>query len=173
MSWGLMIDFLWKNFFRNERGSTLDFLKNQPLFSSLNTRELKMVERLVHHRSYFAGEVIFKPGLSIGMYMVFKGQVQIFYEEESGQTPHIITSLKEGDFFGELSLVQEKSYHKTTAKATEAAELIGFFKPEMMSLIEKSPKLGVKILMQLLEIVGLRLKKAGEKFSKLSTKAES
>ena len=160
-----MIDFLWKNFFRKKNSSTVDFLKQQTLFSSLTPRELRVVERLVHNRSYFPGEVIFKPGSSIGLYMILKGKVNILYEGKGNGESSIVSRLGEGDFFGELSLVQDKGYQKTMAKSVESCELLGFFKPEMMSLIEKSPKLGSKILIKLSEVLGMRLQKAGEQLA--------
>ena len=160
-----MIDFLWNNFFKKKQNSISSFLQNQPLFSTLTPRELRVVERLIHRRSYFSGEVIFKPGSGIGLYMILKGKVHISYTGSDEKNPLVIGQLGEGDFFGELSLIQEKGYQKTTAKAVEASELLGFFKPEMTSLIEKSPKLGAKILTKLCEILGMRLKKAGEKLA--------
>ena len=157
-----MADFLWENFFRNKKSSFREFLGEQKIFSSLSDKELKLVERIVHLRSYFPGEIIFKPGSSIGLYMVLKGEVHIFYGEPTQDKPVVISTLKEGDFFGELSLVQEKSYQKTSARAETTVELLGFFKPELMSLIDKSPRLGCKILIRLSEILGTRLQKAGE-----------
>lgn len=158
-----MIEFLWNNFFKSKNQSKIDFLKKQPLFSSLNNKELRMVEKFIHHRTYFSGEVIFKPGSSIGFYMIMKGRVQITYGEDNPSH----TQLEEEDFFGELSLVQDKGYHKTTAKAIEPSELLGFFKPELLSLIENSPRLSARILMKLSSILGLRLKKAGEKLMEI------
>ena len=158
-----MIEFLWNNFFKPKNQSRVDFLKKQPLFSSLSNKELRMVERFIHHRTYFSGEVIFKPGSSIGLYMIMKGQVQITYGDDNPSN----MQLEEGDFFGELSLVQDKGYHQTAAKAITACELLGFFKPELLSLIETSPRLSARILMKLSSILGLRLKKAGEKLMEL------
>ncbi len=162
-----MIEFLWNNFFKSKNQSKIDFLKKQPLFSSLNNKELRMVEKFIHHRTYFSGEVIFKPGSSIGLYMIMKGQVQIAYGDDTQSNATNTSQLKEGDFFGELSLVQDKGYHKTTAKATEPSELLGFFKPELLSLIETSPRLSARILMKLSSILGLRLQKAGERLMEI------
>ena len=165
-----MNQFLWENFFRKKNKSNIEFLKTQPLFESLSVKELKLVERLVHHRTYFSGEEILKPGSSMGLYMIVKGKVNIFYDSPNEEKSSILSRLSEGDFFGELSLVREKGYHKTTAKAMEPAELLGFFRPELLSLIEKSPKIGSKILMKLAEILGLRLKKAGEQLGAVPVK---
>ena len=167
-----MIEFLWNNFFKPKNQSKIDFLKGQPLFSSLNNKEIRIVEKFIHHRTYFSGEVIFKPGSSIGLYMVMKGQVQITYGEDTSSNTMNVSQLEEGDFFGELALVQDKGYHKTTATATEPSELLGFFKPELLSLIETSPRLSARILMKLSSILGLRLQKAGESLMELHSKKD-
>lgn len=160
-----MIDFLWKNFFQTEKQSIYNFLQNQPLFSTLSVKEIRLIERIVYHRSYFPGEVIFKPSSNIGMYMIMQGQVHISYEDKSQEDPLILSRLKEGDFFGELSLVQEKGYQKITAVATEASDIYGFFRPELLQLTIKHPKIGCKIMMKLSEILGIRLQKAGEQLA--------
>jgi len=167
-----MIEFLWNNFFKSKNQSKIEFLKRQPLFSALNNKEIRMVEKFIHHRTYFSGEVVFKPGSSIGLYMIMKGKVQITYGDSSDTVN--VSQLEEEDFFGELSLVQDKGYNKTTAKATEPSELLGFFKPELLSLIETSPRLSARILMKLSSILGQRLQKAGETLMELhSTKDQS
>ena len=158
-----MIEFLWQNFFKSKTPPLLTFLKQQILFSSLSDKELKVIEKFIHHRTYFPGETIFKPGKTIGLYMILKGKVQIFYGDSA------LISLKEGEFFGELSLVRETGYQKTTAKAAEALELYGLFRPEFMSLIETNPRLSCKVLMKLSEILGSRLQQAGEKLVQKSS----
>lgn len=160
-----MINFMWDNFFRRKNHTVFDFLSKQPLFSELSRKEISIIERLVHHRSFFSGEDIFKPNSSIGLFMIMQGKVHIFYEGVKEKEPLVVSRLGDGDFFGELSLVQDKTYKKTSAKAVEACELYGFFKPELLDLIEKSPKTGAKILMKLSEILGIRLQKAGEKLA--------
>ena len=167
-----MSDFLWTNFFKKDKDSTIRFLSQQILFSTLTRKELRIVQKIIHPRSFFAGETIFKPGSNTGMYMIIKGHVQIFYEE-AGTDSLLVSSLREGDFFGELALAKEKHYHKTSAKAEESCELLGLFKPELMSLIQKTPRIGSKILLQLTEVLGVRLQKAGEKLIKNLPKGAS
>ena len=167
-----MQQFLWKNFFKSKNVSYTDFLKNQVLFSKLTRRELRIITRILHERSYFPGEFIFKPHLNVGFYIITQGSVQIFYGDsvESSATP--ITTLNEGDCFGELSLVQDKSYPKTWAQASQNTEVLCLFRPEFKSLIEKHPRLGFKVISQLAEILGARLQKASEKLSQIPMEGE-
>ena len=157
-----MLSLLWQNFFQKKSQSRIVFLRNQMIFSTLKDKEIRIIEKIVHPRSYFSGENIFKPGFNIGFYMIVKGGVDISYDMPDGNQV-VVSTLKEGDCFGELALVQQdKSYQRTTAQANSTTELLGLFRPEFISLIEKYPRVGSRILMRLSEMLGERLKKTGE-----------
>ena len=162
-----MLELMWKNFFKNKNESQISFLKKQVLFSSLKEKEIRILEKSIHQRSYFSGEKIFKPGANTGFYMILKGQVEISYDMPDGDQV-VVSLLKEGDFFGELALVQDKGFQKTTAQAASTTELLGLFRPELMSLIDKYPKIGSYILIKLSSVLGERLKKTGEVLYKKS-----
>ena len=169
-----MQDFLWKNFKKKEEEKDLEtILKENPLFSELSTKELNLLRQFMHRRSYVPGEFIFQEGKGLGMYIILKGKTNILHGGTNGGESSVISQLKEGDFFGELCLAQEEGYHSVSAQATEPCKLIGFFRPDLLTLIEKTPTTGVRILLKLTEILGERLQKAGEKLSQLKQKMES
>ena len=45
--------------------------------------------------------------------------------------------------------------------------MIGFFKPDLMEILERSPATGIKITFRLAEVLGKRLKETTEKVSDL------
>ena len=97
------------------------------------------------------------------MYIIASGHVNITVEEaraDKNKSPHgiIITKLVSGDFFGELSLVEENGRRSATAIAEEDTSLIGFFKPDLLKILERRPGIGVKIALRLGEVIGRRLK---------------
>lgn len=145
----------WSNIFsRNpKKESTLDLLETIPVFEELNSRELQAVERILYRRTFSPGEIIFRQGdPGVGMYILGEGEVEI--RSEPDQT--VLTTLRVGSFFGEVSLLNEVPRSATAAASTECV-LWGFFRPELMDLIERWPKLGVKILLHLAQIAGKRL----------------
>lgn len=171
-----MINLLWENIFRKEeRSQKLPILLNQnKIFSTLTRRELKVVQDLVHERHYRAGETIFRQGeIGIGMYIISKGAVDIsVIELEEGSSNDnfnevLIAKLKKGDFFGELSLVEDNGKRTAHATASEDTILIGFFKPDLNVILQSHPTIGSKITMNLAEVVGRRLKSTTEKISQL------
>ena len=158
-------DVFWSNIFKIEqkKDSLYGFLKNNPLFKGFSSKDLKQIEKLVHVRKFKKDEIVFKedePGT--GMYIIKNGKIRIAkHKTKNGTTSEeeVITFLKEHDFFGELTLVEKTRFPRTaSAYADTASELIGFFKPDILEIVERNPKLGVKIVMRISEIIGARLR---------------
>jgi CRP-like cAMP-binding protein len=170
-----MVTLLWDNLFnRNLAGNgTVDCLKRNVLFQDLNAKQLKFLSAIVHRRRYRANEPIFhQDETGVGMYIIASGRVDITLakgrpeaDERSGEM--VITQLGPGDFFGELALVERGGRRSATARAAEPTELIGFFKPDLMDILERNPSVGVKIAMRLGEVIGLRLKETTRRLSDL------
>lgn len=170
-----MINTLWENVFKKaeqERSISRILLENV-LFKDLTSKELKFVEQIVHERQYRKGEYVFQQGeVGVGMYIIAKGAIDISLFDNQpivGETAkHIfVTRLEGGDFFGELSLVEENGRRSASAIAAEDTILIGFFKPDLMEILERSPTSGIKIVFRLSEVLGRRLKETTEKISQL------
>ena len=102
---------LWDNIFKNKKSTkALEFeaIKNANIFDGLKNKELKFVQTMVYLRKFNKGEYIFKksnPGN--GMYIILKGEVQIIDENKKDQKQNLLATLVDGEFFGELSLLDE------------------------------------------------------------------
>ena len=108
-----------------------------------------MAELVDHEKS----GLLFRQGdTGVGMYIVSRGHVRI--SQEPG--PAVLAELGEGDFFGEIALLSEKP-RSATATATEATTLLGFFQPDLISILERQPRIGVAVLRGLAEMAGERL----------------
>ena len=70
--------------------------------------------------------------------------------------------LKEGNFFGELTLLDEKS-RSAAAVSRENSVILGFFRPDLLDLLKRKPSFGIKILLNLASIIGDRLRDTNEK----------
>lgn len=153
----------WGNIFRSRGTSNpaekiLDILRRIPLFDGLSKKELSAIERILHKRTYQRQELIFRQGdPGLGMYIIERGSVEIV----SGPANTLLAELHEGEFFGELALLDD-SPRSASATAKEECTALGFFQPDLFGLVERNPKLGVKIVMRLARIIGDRLKKCNE-----------
>lgn len=169
------LNFLWDNIFKRlEREQDISsVLSNNILFRNLTKQELRFVEKIIHIRKYRAGEVIFRQNeLGVGMYIIVKGRVEISIIDDvlmgrDKEKDVVVTILESGDFFGELSLVEETSKRSASATASEDCVLVGFFKPDLLEVLERSSDTGVKVVFRLAEVLGRRLKETTEKISQL------
>ncbi len=160
---------LWKNIFSHKiikEGSTEEVLNKVPAFSNLSPRELKEVAVIVHKREYRTGEPVFYQGdPGLGMYIVQEGEVSITILGKDGNEQELVV-LSDGDFFGELALLDE-SPRSANAVCKSNCTLIGFFRPDLFELIEKNTSLGIKIVLKLAEIVAQRLRQTDKELSKI------
>ena len=171
-----MVQFLWENVLKkkSDENNMANFLGQSFLFKDLGSKEMEFVTSIVHLRHYEPGEKIFKQGdPGVGMYLIFKGSIDIIVHDPSkGDSPEAqgvaVTRLEKGDFFGELSLIEDPSIRSATAVSKTQTTLIGFFKPDLMQVIERNPVTGNKISMRLAEILGKRLRETTEKVSELA-----
>ncbi len=160
------MDSFWGNIFQRRRRKEdpiITCLKRIPIFESLTHRELEAIERIIHQRVYKPGEIIFHQGdAGVGMYIIEKGIVQIIYEP----TNQLLAELSDGEFFGELALLDE-SPRSATAIAKTECKMLGFFQSDLFGLLQRDPRLGVKIVIELARIIGERLKHSNEQISHL------
>jgi CRP/FNR family cyclic AMP-dependent transcriptional regulator len=148
------------NTLRGEEGNIIPVLRTVPLFEGLDFRDLKKIELIVHERTFMPDEVVFherQPGT--GMYIIKKGLIKLTKTANGEKTK--IAELGEGEFFGEMSLLED---YPRSAQATAAVktELLGVFRPDLFDLIERNPKLGSKILLKLSQRLANRLRKTTE-----------
>jgi CRP/FNR family cyclic AMP-dependent transcriptional regulator len=161
-------DGIWGNIFRyGQRKATLtEILHSVPLFHDLSPKELRILESLVHLRTYQTGETIFleaEPGA--GMYVIRTGRVLITLRQLSGQ-PVLLAELQKGDFFGEMLLLGDgvrSATRSATATAAERCELVGFFHPDLHEIMNLHPVTGGKIALGLARTLSDRLRYTNSK----------
>lgn len=139
----------------------LETLRAVPLFDELSTGQLKKVARLLHSRTYQAGEPVFREGdPGAGMYVVTRGAVRIVIRLPEGEERELAL-LGERQFFGEMALL-ESAPRSASAVAVERTELLGFFQPDLESLVERDSRLGSRILWNLARLMASRLRATNE-----------
>ncbi len=145
---------------RGDEGNIIPVLRTVPLFEGLTFRDLKKIELIVHERTFMPDEIVFyerQPGA--GMYIIKKGLIKL--TKTINEEKLKIAELEEGEFFGEMSLLEDypRSAQATAVVKTEA---LGIFRPDLFDLIESNPRLGSKILMKLSQRLASRLRKTTE-----------
>ncbi len=163
------MDSLWDNIFRPKaHAGTNALLRQVPMFADLDRRELAEVRKILYRRQYQADEVIFRQGdPGVGMYVIERGTVAIFHEP----TNRLLAELRGGDFFGEIALLNETPRSARAVAKTPAA-LHGLFQPELYDLVQRVPRLGVKLLLPLARNLGTRLIHADERVERFYARQE-
>lgn len=144
-----------------------DLLAELPIFEGMGRRRLKTVSRLLHTRSYAAGETVFnetEPGA--GLYIIIEGRITVT-KDLSGAEPMVLAEFVSGNFFGELALIDEIP-RTATATALESSTLLAFPKPDLDRLIDRQPQTAVIILKNLSRLVAQRLIEANRNFERLN-----
>lgn len=152
-------DSIWSNIFNSRRGESKASIaiRSVPIFGQLSNKEIAAVEKLVHTRTYEANESIFSekdPGG--GMYIVMEGSVTIL-KNQGGTHEKTLATLEHGDFFGEIALLDE-SPRTATAVSVEDSKILGFYRTDLYELVERRPKLAIKIIVNLARVVSERLR---------------
>jgi len=89
------------------------------------------------------GDIIFNEG-DVGdyLYIIVKGKVEILKKQQEGEVH--IAFLGEGEFFGEMSLLNEKR-RNATVKCTEPTDILAIRKSDFGALIANFPQLKEQI----------------------------
>lgn len=151
---------LWDNLFRRQDGwqeKATRMLAETPIFAPLPKKTLRQLVGAMHLRRYESGEKVFsvgEPGL--GMYLVLTGNIEIQLHNKT------LAELAPGDFFGEVALFGDE-VRTATAVAVGSAELVGFFRPDLEEWLERSPRIGARLLLQLGHVLAQRLRKTNQR----------
>lgn len=148
-----IIDPEWHNVFREESHAEErleDALGRIPIFGLLSPRELHLVGRIVHIRTFKTGETIIRRGVEqSGLYLIRTGSVHIVRRTIEGES-EVVGTLYPPELLGEFALL-DGTPRSSSIVAVETSQLIGFFKPDLMDILVTKPALGCKILLRLAE----------------------
>jgi CRP/FNR family transcriptional regulator, cyclic AMP receptor protein len=122
------------------RDSKLDQLSQVRLFSAFNKKELGLIARASDEISVPAGKELVKEG-SPGheFFLILEGECSVRREGR-----HVAT-LKDGDYFGELALLDRAPRNATVVSETEASLLV-LGQREFNGVLDEVPVLAHKML---------------------------
>jgi CRP/FNR family cyclic AMP-dependent transcriptional regulator len=156
------LEIFWGNVFKNKsfkkQKTEIEFLKSVPFFNNLSTKQVSKISNILHKRSYSEGECFFEvnqPGAAL--FIIQKGKVGIEIPSKN-DTPILVTQLVEGDFLGELALL-DNSPRSATARALEPTIAFSLFRSDLQELIEVNPDVASLVFQSLSLFVGERLRK--------------
>jgi len=129
------------------RGAPIKVLQRVPLFTDLNKRELQQIARLFKARRFAEGQTVVQEGSGGAAFFVI----------ESGEATIVIggkkrKTLKPGDYFGEVALLDEG---KRMATITASSELVcyGLTYWDFRPVVQANGVIGWKLLQRMAKML--------------------
>jgi CRP/FNR family cyclic AMP-dependent transcriptional regulator len=121
-------------------GAPVEVLQRVPLFADLNRREVEQIARLFKERRFSDGDTVTKEGSGgAAFFLIDSGEATVSVGGKER------TTLEPGDYFGEISLIDEGA---RSATITASSELVcwGLTFWEFRPLVQENPAIGWKLL---------------------------
>ena len=122
------------------RGVPIESLQRLPLFADLTKHEVQRIARLFKERRFSKGETVVQEGSSGAAFFVIEsGEAKVFIGGKEKAT------LKPGDYFGEVALIDQGARMATIVAATERA-CYGLTYWDFRPFVEQNGAIGWKLL---------------------------
>ena len=120
-------------------------LENIPLFSVLGKEELDAISRLAVTRNYPKNSIIINEGdHTDSLYVILSGKVKIFLTDDQ-QKEVIVAIQREGDYFGELALLDEAP-RSASVMTMEPCSLLIVSRSAFERHLAGDPKLAISLM---------------------------
>lgn len=126
----------------------VDFLRQIPIFEDLLDDQLENIAKLIIHRNYRKNNLILlEEDFGDTLFLIKDGSVKITRINEEGKEV-ILSILRNGEFFGEMSLFDGES-RSANVIAMEDSEVMIIKRGDFMEMLEKYPKIAIYLLEEL------------------------
>lgn len=141
----------------------IEVLKNIPIFSELSDRDLQKVSQVASKQRYHKDNLILiEEEVGSTMFIILSGRVKISRITDDGREV-ILSILSEGDFFGEMALLDGQT-RSANVTAIEESELMVIRREDFLQLLRDYPQIAINLLKELAQ----RIRKSDEHIKSLS-----
>jgi CRP/FNR family transcriptional regulator/CRP/FNR family cyclic AMP-dependent transcriptional regulator len=141
----------------------LESLRNIPLFSSVRDVDLEAIAALLIERRFPRHKTIVEEGLAGDyMYVICEGRVQVSKLSDDGREK-ILEFLDAGDFFGEMSLL-DNAPRSASVRALADTRILALSRADFLAVMRRSPDLAMAVVQELTR----RLRRVDDQASSLS-----
>lgn len=128
-------------------------LARLPLFAGISAGSMSRLAAVAGEQEFTSGQFIVLQGqVGTGLYLIVDGSVNVVRGADD-----VVATLKQGDFFGELSVVDQQP-RNANVQATEPTTVLAIASWDLLSLIEHDPALALNMIKGL----AARVRAAGE-----------
>ncbi len=160
-------------------GDILETVRKASIFKNLKDEEISELLNITTEKRVHKEDFIMHEGdEGSTMYMLLEGEVKVsktltmkFGGEDLRKAEKVLSSLRAQDhvlFVGEMALIANEKRSASILAQTDCV-LLEIRRDDFMRLIETKPSLGVKVLLNLAELMATRLRHSDENIIRLTT----
>lgn len=124
-------------------------LRSVSIFADLDAASVGALERLAELRDYAAGALIVsQEDRGDALYVLVRGKAKVVLYGESGREIILSIFKSPGDFFGEMSLLDDQP-RSATVIADEPSRLLVLSRRDFQAHIERHPRTALRVLQEL------------------------
>lgn len=140
-------------------------LKQADIFYELSSTQLELVAAICSDRKFQASEIVFEentPGTEL--YIIAEGEVEILVNPTligkggSDKAPFVIATLRRGQSFGEVSLVDEGLRSAAARCSQTDTRLLSIPRTKLMLLCDTYPQLGYRLMRNLAADLAMKIR---------------
>jgi CRP/FNR family cyclic AMP-dependent transcriptional regulator len=145
----------------------VNYLKQSDVFYQFTPTQLELVANLCQEVRFQAGEMIFREN-SEGkeLYIIMQGEVEILIDPstvgpvsiKNKQKESVIATLRRGQSFGEIALVDEGLRSASACAAQKDTRLLVLSRDKVMMLCETYPQLGYRLMYNLAADLAMKIR---------------
>ncbi len=143
--------------------SNLELIRRVPLFAMLTANQAESVADAVVKRRFRRGEIIVEQGQKTNtLFIILTGRVRVITSDKRGREV-ILATLQPGDYFGEMSLIDNLA-HSATVRAEVQTDMLALGRDEFARCLPENSTMAYAIMKGLVQ----RLRQADRKIESLA-----
>jgi CRP-like cAMP-binding protein len=144
-------------------------LEQADIFQGMTSEQINKIAAVCEEKRFSVAEIIFEEkSTSDELYVIARGEVEILYDPslvsdrpDTPTKPTTITTLRRGQSFGEIALVDQGLRSASARSASHETLLIVIPRPKLMQICDADPLLGYRLMHNLAADLALKIRNSG------------
>jgi len=146
----------------------IDILRRTDIFYDLNAAQLEMLASICEERTVKLGDIIFEENnQGDEMFIIARGAVEILVDpsmvggpgaKKRGSMPVTIATLRSGQTFGEIALVDQGLRTASARCAETETQLLAIQRNKFMKLCDTYPEMGYRVMRNIAADLAFKLR---------------
>lgn len=139
--------------------SFVSVLKQSDIFYQFTPTQLELVANLCQDVVFSKGETVFEENSSSKeLYIIAEGEVKILINSAAGKKGTPVATLRRGQSFGEVALVDEGLRSASARAAEKDTRLVIIPRDRLLMLCETYPQLGYRLMYNLSADLAMKIR---------------